>query len=88
MSRLDTRFFLRISESFYGFKRTKNIFGLYYIWNIMYYKHSENNATFYLCTSEDTLLAMLKVFFLLWFLFFVNFFPHSPEKKACTQKIQ
>lgn len=54
----------------------------------MYYKHGENNATFYLCTSEDTLLAMLKVFFLLWFLFFVNFFPHSPEKKACTQKIQ
>lgn len=80
-------FFLRISESFYGFKRTKNIFGLYYIWNIMYYKHGENNATFYLCTSEDTLLAMLKVFFLLcfFFLFWLTFFP-TPQKKKPVHK--
>lgn len=54
----------------------------------MYYKHGENNAAFYLCTSEDILLAVLKVFFFLCF-FLVNFFPHCPGgKKACTQKIQ
>lgn len=46
----------------------------------MYYKHGENNAAFYLCTSEDILLAVLKVFFFLCF-FLVNFFPHCPGGK-------
>lgn len=51
----------------------------------MYYKHGENNAAFYLCTSEDILLAVLKVFFFLCF-FWLTFFPTAQGKKSLHTK--